>query len=96
VALLVKELRKGTKEEILAVLDHRDVGLSVLIFPPNGDMDAVEPDLSQFLSDYGDRLLYKDCGAAESDTAWLVLTETILQTVFRYTFNSEASYVESR
>lgn len=96
VALLAKDLRQGTKGEILAVLDHSDIGLSVLIFPPGGDINAIDADLSKFLSDYGNRLLYKVCGAADSDDAWLILTETVLQAVFRYTFKPEESYVESR
>lgn len=96
IALLVRSLRPGTEEEILAVLNTTDVELSVMIFPPGGDMTSIDDDLNQFIVDHGDDIIYQNCGSVDSDTAWLSLTGTVLFAVFRHFTNSGGAYFEER
>lgn len=56
-ALLVKELRPGTREEIEAVLSvaPNDVLLSVMYFPPNGNKSESNSDLIAFVEGLEER-----------------------------------------
>lgn len=86
--LLLDEIRKGTREELDAVLDQVGVQVSLLIFDrPDGPLDA---DKFDELEDYIEELRARDdvfydrrCGEPDTDEAWLELTKTLLNLSFR-------------
>jgi hypothetical protein len=84
VALLVRELRPGTRDEIRAVLGVDDVDLAVLFFPPHGRRDRVTMRLRFFLWRNRNRFLYRNCGDPYSSAADDGIRQTLWSAALDY------------
>ena len=80
VALLKSEIRPGTLEELDAVLEagHADVAVFCFESP-----DKRTPELVAFLTKWQARILYKETGAPDSDSAWCELARFVIDLTIR-------------
>ena len=96
IALLVTHLRNGTKEEIEAVLEDPDIQISLLVFPPNGDLNNSDDEVRELLAKYKEINGYTVCGDPAEDQAWIELTKVVLFAVFRYLTQEDEPMYETR
>jgi hypothetical protein len=96
VALLVRYLRRGTKEEIQAAYEHQ-VPLSVLLCPPRGRRNATHWRLRLFLRWLEKRNLYKSCGDPRSTAASEAIYDTLIHVTLKRGRLAQPNFVnESR
>lgn len=76
VVLLATEVRRGTREEIEAVLDEDAVQLSV-IWMETPTSQRKGRSLKKFLRDHSDSMAYHRTGAPESDEAVLAMVRVV-------------------
>lgn len=97
-AILVKELRKGTREEIEAILPltSEEVFLSILLYPPDGDMANADSELQTFIDGISEKALYRLCGDYQTFDALAEIDNLFVYLVARARQQPQGAYSETR
>jgi hypothetical protein len=87
-ALLVRFLRPGTKEEIEAAYRSR-IPLKVLYCPPGGDPATADKKLRRFLQWLQGGVLYRQCGDPASQSTSEALYDELLDIALQHVRSSQ-------